>query len=106
MSEMTRELMTLGDSQSKALELADGSYGMGKVPANLVVSVDVGCGWEDLTELMACYIHLIWVLQMLHCCSTDVIRWVDPVHQFQPRFPVAASHSLPGSRKRTLKPRL
>lgn len=21
---------------------------------------------------------------MLHCCSTDVIRWVDPVHQFQP----------------------
>lgn len=29
-SEMTRELMTLGDSQSKALELADGSYGIGK----------------------------------------------------------------------------
>ena len=32
-SEMTRELMTLGDSQTKALELADGSYGsygMGK----------------------------------------------------------------------------
>lgn len=56
---MTRELMTLGDSQSKALELADGSYGHGKRGAtNLVVRecmLDVG--WEDLTELMACYIQ-------------------------------------------------
>ena len=81
MSEMTRELMTLGDSQSKALELADGSYGMGKEELQTLVvrEWDVGC-WmldgKDLTELMACYIQF-------NLGTADVIRWVDPVHQFQ-----------------------
>lgn len=32
---------------------------------------------------MACYIHLNWHSFLLHCCTTDVIRWADPVHQFQ-----------------------
>ena len=45
---MTRELMTLGDSQTKALELADGSYGsygMGKEELQTLVvrEWDVGC---------------------------------------------------------------